>query len=166
MVFVSWNAISQLFADIVIESLMFADAIPKIEFRVAFVILTFLSAVLAAHTLSDIRQNELDTTVQAIRVGLMVEAGLILEDAIFITQAQFPDQLWLRFYYRVPFVCLTFINVVLMFVVGFQMKILVYVFWPCYEHCCCVKKRQSQSQSQRQSQRQSQSLEGKVPTAA
>jgi hypothetical protein len=73
------------------------------------------------------------------RVGLLTEVGLILEDVFFIFTAPSSSYMWRRLYYRIPFACLTTINVVLLLVVGFQLKILVDVFWPCF----CCRKRQA-----------------------
>jgi hypothetical protein len=57
--FVGMNALSQCVGDIIIESLMFAGKIPAIEFRVSFVCLTLLSALLGAHAIDDIKDNQL-----------------------------------------------------------------------------------------------------------
>jgi hypothetical protein len=124
----NWNAIIQCTADVVIELLMLAKVIPGIEFRVAFLFLTFLSALLAVHSIINIRKNELDTTVQSVRISFVVEFGLVLEDVAFILAAQDDYNKFWRLAYRVPFLALTCINICLLVSVGLKLNILVEVF--------------------------------------
>jgi hypothetical protein len=124
----NWNAIVQCTADVVIELLMLAKVIPGIEFRVAFLFLTFLSALLAVHSLTDIRSNELDTTVQAVRISFVVEFGLVLEDLFFIFNAPDAHKRFWRTAYRIPFLTLTCMNICLLLAIGFKLNILTDVF--------------------------------------
>lgn len=128
MLLVSYSAILQCVADVLIETLMIAGLVPKIELRVSFIFLTFLSALLAMHTLGDIEDNRLDIIVQSMRVGLLVEFGLVCEDIYFVLYESDPYKRSLKFYYRFAFLFLTFINIVLMVKLSRRLRILHLLF--------------------------------------
>eukprot|EP00010_Vexillifera_abyssalis_P006617 CAMPEP_0201548100 /NCGR_PEP_ID=MMETSP0173_2-20130828/4591_1 /ASSEMBLY_ACC=CAM_ASM_000268 /TAXON_ID=218659 /ORGANISM="Vexillifera sp., Strain DIVA3 564/2" /LENGTH=286 /DNA_ID=CAMNT_0047957357 /DNA_START=14 /DNA_END=871 /DNA_ORIENTATION=- len=112
LVAASWNALIMALAEFILEVLMLASAIPKTEFRTGFTFLTLLSAVLGCHTLSDVIEDNLDTTIQAMRVTVLVEVGLILSDFEYIFNVNEDDNELYRIYYRSPFIVLTALNLV------------------------------------------------------
>ena len=143
MTIMSWNAIGMALAEILIEILMVAGGIPKIEFRGGFLVLTLLSALLAVHTFADLIDNDLDTTVQVMRISLVVEVGLVLSDLEFILNPE-DDPQWLRAAYRAPFMGLTFLNVILVLYAVGRLRIEREVFGTPYLFSCvpyCRKTR-------------------------
>ena len=152
MTVMSWNAIGMAIAEILIEILMVAGAIPKIEFRGGFLVLTLLSALLAIHTFADLIDNDLDTTVQVMRISLVVEVGLVLSDLEFILNPG-DDPQWLRAAYRVPFMVLTFVNCVLVLLSVWKLKIEREVFGTPYLFSCipyCRKTRKKIRREERE----------------
>lgn len=136
MLLVSYNALLQCTADVAIETLMLAGLVPKIELRVSFIFLTFLSALLAIHTLGDIDDNRLDTTVQSMRVGMLVEFGLVSEDIYFIAYEPDPYIQSLKFYYRIAFLFLTCVNIALMVKLSRRLHIM-HLLFPRHTICGC-----------------------------
>eukprot|EP00808_Paulinella_micropora_P020848 g629.t1 len=138
----SWNALIMAVAEVLMEILMVSGAIPKAEFRVCFLFLTVISAVLAYHTLVDIAMDELVPTIQAMRVSLLVEVSLICIDIEYIVEAQHlseEDYFW-RVAYRSPYIILTGVNVLLIIYCCIDLGISDAVF--CF-YCCniCARRR-------------------------
>lgn len=124
IVLLCWSSVFQLIADIVFEVLQLTGVIPKVEFRLAFTILTLLSFMLAFHDLSNIRNDELDTTVQSLRLSFLVEFGLVLVDLEFVFFPGSDDQMR-RVWYRAGFLVFTAWNVFLLCYVMFSL----HLFW-------------------------------------
>lgn len=110
-VFMSANAVLQAVADVVIESLVLAEIIPiYLPLRVEFLLLTFLSALIAYLTLRGLREGALDVTKNTLTIGLFVESSLVIGDLyLFVNTApeNFPSTFWIR----LPFMILTTANI-------------------------------------------------------
>ena len=71
--------------------------------------LTTLSALLAIHTLLGVKRTEMDVTTNSLRVNFLVESALVAGDAYAL--ATFDADYTLA--YRVPFIVLTSINILM-----------------------------------------------------
>jgi hypothetical protein len=114
----SMSAILQAFSDIFLESLSLIGVI-KLPFRIDFLSLTLLSALLAYHALKGIVRKEFDVTHDAAQVSVFVEAALIAGDMYLLWNS--PQFLVFRF----PFIILTCMNVALLFYIVIRLKL----FW-------------------------------------
>lgn len=106
----SINALMMAFADVIIEICVLLEFMPKIPFRIDFLALTFLSALIGYHTLKGLKKRELDVTHDSTQVSLFVETALILGD-VYLLATQ--DKVMPTLAIRLPFVILTFINICL-----------------------------------------------------
>lgn len=117
----SFNTIFHLLLDITIEALSFFSLLPKVPFRIDFLSLTFLSALLATQTLAGLRKKDLELTQSSLIVGFFVEAALIVGDIYFITQNSttytFASNL------RYLFIFLTFLNALFIVFIILRMRI-------------------------------------------
>lgn len=141
---VSWFALLMAVAELVLEVLIVSEAIPKVSFRLCFSFMTALSALLAIHVLMDLYDDELDTTVQALRVSLLVEVALVLTDFEYIYFEQDnpdSDELFYRRAYRAPFIVLTVTNIVLIIVQLHELGLLHTV---AFIHLCVRHRRQAE----------------------
>lgn len=114
---ISLNAITMAISDVIIETLSATDLINKIPFRIDFLSLTFLSALLALQTVKGLRRRELDITQQAISIGLFVEISLIIGDIYFLHQRNYDNYL---ISIRLPFILLTSVNAFLLIYIIFR----------------------------------------------
>lgn len=105
----SWNAVVMLVAEVIIEALVLLEAYPKLPFRTSFLFLTILSGLLGTQTLIAVNRKELDTSHNALAVGLLVEIALITGDIAFLVSRhkKYPVAIPTR----VPFIILTAVNV-------------------------------------------------------
>ena len=113
-VFMSANAILQAVADIVIEGLVLAEAVPfKLPLRVEFLFLTLISTVIAYLTLKGLREGDLDVTRNTMTIGLLVESSLVLGDIylLFITPT---SEVGTIFAIRIAFMVLTSMNIIIL----------------------------------------------------
>jgi hypothetical protein len=147
MIAVSWNAVIMAVAEFVLEMLMLANAIDKVEFRTGFTFLTLLSALIGMHTLTDIIADQLDTTVQAMRISLLVEFGLIVSDIEYVLSGG--SQQSLRFWYRVGFVVLTLVNTALLVYVSIRLKLMGKLFMTHLCTTCTPRKNSDNNTSER-----------------
>ena len=141
----SWNAILVAIVSVILEILQAAHAIPSIQFRGGSLTLSLLSALLAVHTFADLIDNELDTTVQAMRVSLVVGVGGILADLEYVLNHG-NDPEWLRVAYKVPFMALNALGVLLILFSILRLKIAREVFgtpylFSCIPSCRRVRKK-------------------------
>ena len=110
-VFMSANAVLQAIADVVIEGLVLAGAVPfKLPFRLEFLLLTFLSAIIAYLTLRGLREGALDVTKNTLTIGLFVESSLVIGDLYLLANTSFPE-FWSTLWVRLPFMLLTSANI-------------------------------------------------------
>ncbi len=119
----SISAISQFLADIIIETLSWSNVIPKIDFRIDFVSLTAISALLAYHALQGIRRSDLELTQDAIQVSALVETCLIIGDIIFLNSHQFMGYEWLI---RMPFLILTSFNLLMICYITWKLNLFAF----------------------------------------
>jgi len=109
-VFMSINAILQAIADIVIEFAIIAGWVGfKIPFRLEFLFLTLISAVIAYLTLRGMREGDLDVTKNTLTLGLIVESSLVIGDIVLL--ATIDTGFWSTFAVRLPFMILTTMNI-------------------------------------------------------
>ncbi len=106
----SISAISQWLVDLLFEAFAYAGVINEIPFRINFITLTFLSALLAYQTFIALEKKNLKITKNALQVGILVEIGLIIGDIIFLRGN--PGDTFLL-WFRLPFIFLTAINAIL-----------------------------------------------------
>jgi hypothetical protein len=121
------NATLMAVADVILEFLFVADALPfKLDIRVEFLVLTIISALLAVHALLGLMRRELDATANSIRVSLVVELGLVLSDIVYLHRnaGEWSDLLPLR----LPFIIVTVINVILVVFIPIRLGITSRVF--------------------------------------
>lgn len=117
--FLSISAIGQWAIDIVCELLAQTSLLPEIPFRINFITLTFLSALLAWQTFRSLQHNELVITNSALQVAFLVETGLVLGDVHFLSHNL--DNVFL-IVFRMPFVTLTTINIALVLYIYFRLR--------------------------------------------
>ena len=117
--FLSISAVGQWALDLTCELLAQLDILPEIPFRINFITLTFLSALLAWQTFRSLQHNELVITNSALQVAFLVETGLVLGDIHFLTRNL--DNVFLIFF-RMPFVTLTIINIALVLYIYFRLR--------------------------------------------
>jgi len=117
------NAITQAGLDIILESMVLLEMVPKIPFRLDFISLTLLSALLAWQTLKGLARKELDVTRNSVQVSLFVEAFLVVGDVYFII-SHLHTNLWVL-YFRLPFVILTGLNIFILIYIVYRLKL----FW-------------------------------------
>lgn len=110
-VLLSCSAIGQWAFDGIFEILSILEAIPKIPFRINFITLTTLSAILAYQTVLSLRHNIAVITNSTLFVATCVEVGLIVGDIYFLSQNSGDVFLTL---FRTPFITLTSVNVLLL----------------------------------------------------
>ena len=109
----SISAIGQWLVDLSCELLAYFGVLPPIPFRINFITLTFLSALLAYQTFRSLQHNELVITNSALQVALLVETGLIIGDVYFLSNLEYPLASGFLVFFRMPFITLTTINVLL-----------------------------------------------------
>ncbi len=119
--FMSLNAMMQAVGDAVLEVAILSGAFVKIPFRIDFISLTTISAILAWHTFRGIQRKEFDVTHDSTQVSLVVELALVVGDVYFITNyfADNPNVLWIR----LPFLVLTSINVLIVLYIIFRLRL-------------------------------------------
>ena len=117
--FLSISAIGQWAVDIVCELLALFHVLPEIPFRINFITLTFLSALLAWQTFRSLQHNEIIITNSALQVAFLVETGLVLGDVYFLSQNL--ENLFLIFF-RMPFLTLTTVNITLVLYIYFRLR--------------------------------------------
>ncbi len=110
-VILSCSAIGQWVVDMIFELLAYAEIFPEIPFRLNFITLTFLSAILAYQTVVSLRHNIAVITNSTLFVAAFVEISLIVGDIYFLSQNL--DNTFLLLF-RTPFITLTGINVLLL----------------------------------------------------
>ncbi len=109
-VFMSWNAMLQLMADIVLEIVLLTGLLPfYLPFRLEFFLLTIISAVVAYLTVKAMRDGALDLTRGTLVTGFFVESSLVIGDIylLFTTEQYLLETMMVR----LPFVFLTLLNV-------------------------------------------------------
>ena len=110
-IFMSANAVLQAIADVVIEALVLSELVAfKLPFRLEFLLLTFLSAIIAYLTLRGLREGNLDVTKNTLIIGLFVESSLVLGDIYLLLTTPWPE-FWTVFAVRAPFMMLTSANI-------------------------------------------------------
>jgi hypothetical protein len=119
--FMSVNALMQAIGDAVLETLILSGLFVKIPFRIDFISLTTISAILAWHTFRGIQRKEFDVTHDATQVSLVVELALVIGDLYFIITyfSANPAVLWIR----LPFLVLTTINVLIVLYIIIRLKL-------------------------------------------
>ena len=123
------NAVLMAIADIVLEVIISQNILSfKIPFRMEFLVLTLVSAVLGMNAFLGLKRRELDATSNSIRVSLLVEVGLVVSDIVFIID-NIDD--WANILpLRLPFILLTTINVILVMYIPLRLGITAAVFIP------------------------------------
>ena len=112
-IFMSANAVLQAIADVVIEALVLSEIITvKLPLRVEFLLLTFLSAIIAYLTLRGLREGNLDVTKNTLTIGLFVESSLVIGDIYLLVTTPWAE-FWPVFLIRAPFMMLTSANIAL-----------------------------------------------------
>lgn len=109
-IILSISAVSQWVVDIIFEVVSHTDLIPSIPFRIDFISLTFISALLALQTFKSLNHKVLNVTTSALHLALLVECSLVIGDVYFLSQHA--GDMFL-FYFRLPFIILTTINIFL-----------------------------------------------------
>lgn len=109
--FMSISAVSQAIADYFLETAILFGWLGKIPFRLEFVFLTALSAILAAQSLNNIQKGSVDMERETLLVSLILELSLFISDLVFIFRIYPENPLVL--YIRLPFLFLTGINILI-----------------------------------------------------
>ena len=104
----SLSAVSQWLVDLLLEIASHVELIPAIPFRINFISLTFISALLAMQTFKSLRHTVLKVTTSALHVAFLVEMALVIGDMYFLWEHGGNTFL---FYFRLPFIVLTTINI-------------------------------------------------------
>ena len=149
----SWNAVLVAIVSVILEILQAAHAMPSIQFRGGSLTLTLLSALLAIHTFADLVDNELDTTVQAMRVSLVVGVGSLLTDLEYVLNPG-NDPEWLRVALKVPFMALNALGIILILFSIIRLNIAREVFgtpylFSCVPSCRRVRRRMRREERER-----------------
>ena len=119
--FVSVNAILQFFGDIILESLILAGSIKKLPINWAFLALVFISAVTSYLSWVDARLGNVKQHRHEILTTLIIETLLVgceIENIIDKVD-DFPYVIA----YRIVFLLLTFINVIILVIIWIYLEI-------------------------------------------
>jgi hypothetical protein len=123
---VSLSSLAQAFADFMLEFLSLAGFILKIPFRVEFLMLTIIAAMLGRFALTGLRQREIDISKNSILLGIVVESSLIVSDIYFIffdeASTQALDLI------RTPFLLLTALNVLILIYISLRVRLFGFGF--------------------------------------
>lgn len=106
-------------ADALVEALILGGLVPKLPLRPEFLVLVGMSALLGFHTLRGIKRCELDVTVDALQVGVVVELALVFGDVLFLTQEGTAYAALMR----APFVFCSLANVLLMLYIASRLHL-------------------------------------------
>ncbi len=110
--FVSWSALIQLFADILLETLILLSIFPfYLEFRLEFFFLAIISAVVGYLAMHGLKNGDLDVTRSSLTIGLVVESSLIISDLYYLMNIN--SYFWQTVIIRTPFIVFTMINMFL-----------------------------------------------------
>ena len=127
--FMAVSAVIQAIADFILESLSLFEMIPKIPFRLEFLFLTIISAMLGIFTLEGLSRKEIDVTRNSLILSLVVEMFLVISDIWFLMQHSGNTTLWPEVV-RIPFLIFTSINVLIVTYISFKMYILNHQKFP------------------------------------
>jgi len=115
---VSFNCILMAVAEAVLESLIITGMTPKVPFRLEFVFLTMLSAIVGWQAIWGILRDSPDLTKNSLVCSLLLEVSLISSDLEFFFRTEVQDVIDFVLQMRIPFVVVTSINAVLIVILG------------------------------------------------
>ena len=120
--FMSISNITQITAEIIIETLVFSSILDiYLPFRLEFLLLAVISTLLANFTLNGLRKRELDVTQNSTILHVLIEMSLIVSDIYFLLTFEGSD---LRLaLIRSPFLILTSINVLFIAYIAFRLDL-------------------------------------------
>jgi len=118
---ISLSTIIQAFTDYILETLSYLNTIFKIPFRLEFLFLTFISAVLGYFTLRGLARHELDVTQNSVFLSFVVEISLLTSDLHFL--AYYPGLSMQVTLLRIPYMILTGINILFLIMISLRTRL-------------------------------------------
>jgi hypothetical protein len=106
--------------DVVLKVLGYTPFVTRFPWRVDFLFLTAISVLMGYQALVGIRRREMDVTKNSVQVGLLVEVALVVGDIFFIAQY---EEVATALAFRLPFVILTSINIVILGYLIYSLKL-------------------------------------------
>jgi hypothetical protein len=122
-ILMSASALLQFFADLVLEILLITGYLPHHPFRIDFLFLTGISALISFHTLQGIRRKEIDVTQDSTQVSLLVEIGLVFGDLYYLLT--YTNVTAVTLWMRLPFMILTTINIFIVIYIIYRLKLFI-----------------------------------------
>lgn len=123
ILFLSYNVLLQGIADIGLKFIGYTPWFDHMEIRVDFLFLTAVSVLMGYQALKGMRRRELDVTRNSVAIGLLVEAGLVISDVMYVIQNA--DLYRHLFWIRLPFIVLTTINLFILIYIAVHFRL----FW-------------------------------------
>lgn len=121
MLFLCVNVLLQGIADVGLKVLSYTDVLQPLPWRTDFLFLTAVSVLMGFRSLQGMLHQKFDVTRNSIELGMLVECGLVVGDAVFIRQHMFdiPHVLPMR----LPFIILTLVNIAILLYVYHKLSL-------------------------------------------
>lgn len=119
VIFQCVNALLQFIVDVILEILTQQNIIPYHDIRLLYALLAGTVAFISFKTLDSIRKNQFTIVYENAQLGFLLEAILIIGDLWFLYGQDYQDLL----IYRIWFLGLTFINIVIIFHIIIKFKL-------------------------------------------
>lgn len=121
ILFLSYNVLAQGVADLFIKFGGYTPLFEGFPARWDFLFLTAVSVLMGYQVLMGMRRRELDVTRNSFAIGILVEAGLVISDIIYVIQHA--DDYAGLLAVRMPFIILTFINFLILVSISHHLKL-------------------------------------------
>lgn len=121
ILFLSYNVLLQGIADVVIKAAGYTPWFQAFPSRWAFLFLTAVSVLMGYQVLIGMRRRELDVTRNSFALGILVEAGLVICDIVYLVKYISAYDYLLTF--RMPFIVFTVINFFILVIIARHLKL-------------------------------------------